>query len=350
MNTKKYAAAVFSLLFLFAGFGFAFGDTAGVLSLNLQGAYSLGNQEGWGLSGDGAFAPISYSVIDTTSANHRAEDPGRSLGTTWGGAEAKAVVSYSLKYPFLTGDGALFKTNSVEYKFSGEISPVSVNALASVTLTPIALLKLSAGAGAGTGWYAGFNGLGRNLPGHTYDAPLKEPVSGIVYRMWMSATIQFDVGAVVPGKWNHIVVAAVPKLEYKGFTVVDNSTAWQWEADDGENFNGFKFYGTYVLGYQLPFAVNTVAFLLDTEQYVGHTASLSTMASGGWGSDFIKMNFGPLVSITLSNNSDLTVLFQLKNGRRYTDATIENRYFEYRKYESWYISLYRLALSYTIKF
>jgi len=348
MNTKKYAIIVFSLLFLLAGFGFAFGDSKGVLSLNLQGAYSFGNQEGWGLTGDGAFAPISYSVV--TPVNHVPNDPGRTLGTTWGGAQAKASVSYALKYPFLTGDGPLFKSNSVEYKMSGELSPVSLNALASVTLTPIALLKLSAGAGAGTGWYAGFNGLGRNLPGLDYDAPQHEPFSGVVYRMWMSATFQFDVGAVVPGKWNHIIMAAVPKLEYRAFTGAENSTAWQWEADDGENFNGFKYYGTYVLGYQLPFAVNTVGVLLDTEQYIGSTASLSTMASGGWGSDFIKMNFGPLVNIALNDNSDLTVLFQLKNGRRYTDATIGNRYFEYREYESWYIALYRLALSYTVKF
>ena len=105
MNTKKYAIIVFSLLFLLAGFGFAFGDSKGVLSLNLQGAYSFGNQEGWGLTGDGAFAPISYSVV--TPVNHVPNDPGRTLGTTWGGAQAKASVSYALKYPFLTGDGPL---------------------------------------------------------------------------------------------------------------------------------------------------------------------------------------------------------------------------------------------------
>ena len=357
MNRRSYIKAVFSLLFLFVFLSFALAEGSGrwaasngALSLNFQGAYSFGNQEGWGLSGDGAFAPISYTVINTTTANHRADDYGRSLGTTWGGAQAKAVVSYSLKFPFMAGEGALFKGNSVEYKFSGEISPVSVNALASVTLTPIALLKVSAGTGAGTGWYAGFNGLGRNLPGINYNAPLEEPFSGIVYKIWMAATLQFDVGAVVPGKWNHVVMAAVPKLEYKAFTGADKNTAWQWEADDGENFNGFKFYGTYVLGYQLPFAVNTVGFLLDTEQYIGNTASLSTMASGGWGSDFVKMTFGPLVNITLGESSDLTVLFQLKNGRRYTNATIGNRYFEYRKYESWYMYVYRLAFSYTIKF
>ncbi|NOY09587.1 MAG: hypothetical protein GXP33_12190 [Spirochaetes bacterium] len=355
MSVKRHVLRFFPVMFFLVSLSFVMGEgssrspeSAGTLSLSFQGAYTFGNSEGWGING--GFAPLSYKVVDSSQLSHKTDDPGRSLGTTWGGAQAKAVVSYLLKYPFLTGNGALFKDNSIAYKFSGELSPVSVNALVSVTVTPAALLKLSAGAEAGTGWYAGFNGLGRNLAGINNDAPRHEPFSGVVCRLWLSAAFQFDVGAVVPGEWMHIVMAAVPKVEYRTFTGADNNTPWQWEADEGENFNGFKFKSTYFLGYQLPLAVDTVGILVDTEQYMGKTAALSTMESGGWGSDFVKVYFGPLANIRLGEKSNLTVLFQLKNGRDYTDETIGNRFFEYRSYSGWYIALYRLALSYTVKF
>ncbi len=315
------------------------------LTLGFQGGYLFGNQAGYGI--DGGFAPISYDVV--TGLPHRSDDPGRDIGTTWGGAQAKVLLAYSIKQPFMVGNGPLFSTNNIEYGVGVDLSPVSTNLLAHVTLTPLALLKFSVGGSLGTGWYFLFNGLGRNLSGSDYAAPQREPFSGAVYSLWSSLTLQFDFGAVFPGKWNHVVMAFVPKVEYKAFSGADADTPWQYEADSGENFNGLKLYTTTFLGYQMPLVVDTVGLLVGTEQYIDSNKDRSPVASGGWGSDFVFVTFGPLANIRLNKKSSLTVLLQFKNGRDYTDDTIGNRFFEYRSYQYTYYYLYRLAFSYSLK-
>ncbi len=314
-------------------------------SLGFQGGYLFGNQAGYGING--GFAPVSYSVV--TGLSHRSDDPGRSLGTTWGGAQAKALLSYSVKQPFMVGEGPLFSSNSLEYLVKWDLSPVSTNLAASVTLSPLALLKLSVGGSIGTGWYFLFNGLGRNLSGLNYTAPQREPLSGVVYSLWVSSTLQFDFGAVFPGKWNHVVMAFIPKVGYRAFSKAGADTPWQYEADSGENFNGLKLYTTGFLGYRMPLIVDTVGFLVETEQYIDSNSERSPMGEGGWGSDFVFVTFGPLVNVKLDNSSNLTILLQFKNGRDYTDDTIGNRFFEYRSYQYTYYYLYRLAFNYSLK-
>ena len=74
------------------------------------------------------------------------------------------------------------------------------------------------------------------------------------------------------------------------------------------------------------------------------------MASGGWGSDFMQIRFGPLFNFALTENMSLALLPQFKTARKYTDATIGNRYFEYRECESTYLYLERLAFLYALRF
>jgi hypothetical protein len=70
--------------------------------------------------------------------------------------------------------------------------------------------------------------------------------------------------------------------------------AWMWEDNIGKNFNGFKFYATYFLGYQMPLLLNTVGILLEAKQNLGYVKDLSTMGSSGWGSDFVVITVGPV--------------------------------------------------------
>ncbi len=347
-SISKLLMIVVFVLFVISG-GMLFSqDASGItesLHFGFQGGYIFGNQAGYGI--EGGFAPVSYSVV--TGLPHRSDDPGRDVGTTWGGAQAKALLNYSIRQPFMVGEGPLFSTNNIEYGVKLDLTPVSTNLSAVVTLTPLALLKLSTGGSIGTGWYFLFNGLGRNLSGGDYTAPQAEPFSGVVYSLWSSLTLQFDFGAVFPGKWNHVVAAFVPKVEYKAFSGADADTPWQYEADSGENFNGTKLYTTTFLGYQMPLVVDTVGFLVETEQYIDGNKDRSPIVNRGWGSDFVFVTFGPLANIKLGDKSGLTVLLQFKNGRDYTDDTIGNRFFEYRNYEYTYYYLYRLAFSYSLK-
>lgn len=316
---------------------------AGELSMNFLAAYYIPNLAGYQASG---FAPITYTPLEGQDA------PGalRTLGSTWGGAEAKLAFSYSDSMPFLVGSG-LMKDNNLSGKASLELSPVSINAVGQVSLTPIAFLVFTGGAALGTGWTAGpFQGLGLNPADNNVSGIELTPFGGLVWRVWGSGTFQFDLAALMPGEWNHVVVQAVGKVEYKAYTGAADGKAWLYEADGGENFNGAKFYGTYILGYQMPLMVNFLGFMAESEEWIGDVRDYSTMASGGWGSDFRFWQLGSLTNFQLGKNDSLLVLVQFKMARDYTDATTRNRSFETREYEAPYWYFNRIALSYTHKF
>ena len=124
-----------------------------------------------------------------------------------------------------------------------------------------------------------------------------------------------------------------------------------WEVDNGENFNGFMFYGTYFLGYQMPLALNTVGILLETEQNLGHVKDLSTMDSTGWGSDHVLITVGPVFNFTLSESGSLAVLVQFRRERLYDeiDDSIFANYYENRHAVGTYWDFYRIAFSYGLK-
>ncbi|HRZ89952.1 MAG TPA: hypothetical protein P5117_10775, partial [Spirochaetia bacterium] len=120
------------------------------LSLNIVLGYGPPNLDGYGSTG---FAPIDFDIIDAPDANSR------DLGTGWGGGVALATLEYSRTIPAFVGEGPFFSGNNLELSARAELSPVTVEAVGSATLTPIAFLKFQAGAAVGTGWTLGFVGL-----------------------------------------------------------------------------------------------------------------------------------------------------------------------------------------------
>jgi hypothetical protein len=117
--------------------------SAGDLSMNFLAAYYIPNLAGYQSSG---FAPITYTPVEGKDAPNAL----RTLGSTWGGAEAKVAFSYSDSMPFMVGEG-LMAGNNVKGQATLELSPVSINTVGQVSLTPIAFLVFNTGAGLGTG-------------------------------------------------------------------------------------------------------------------------------------------------------------------------------------------------------
>jgi len=329
---KRIACAAIFVVVL-ASFGFAEGSKSGT-SLELQGDYEFPNHEAVDANG---LVPIVYGISAGASGE-------RDVGSSWGGAEAKAIIDHKLVFPVFAGESALTRDNNIALDLSGEISPVSLNANFQATLSPIAFLKFAAGAGVGTGWSIGFVGLGIN------DAGTIEPQNfgGLVYRAWVEATFQFDLAAVMPGMWNHVVILASPKIQYQAYTGASSDQAWIWEADHGMNFNGTKLTGSYLLGYQMPIALNLAGLLLQTEGWLGSVRDLSPKASG-WGSDFSYLTFGPLFDFKIGDRSTIAVLPQFKTGIQWTDSTKRKLNFMDRVYADSYTYFYRIAIDYTLE-
>ena len=333
---KRMLLCVFTILAFAAMSPITAEDHVSSTSLEIEADYLFPNHEAIDASG---FSPIIYGVVGGTASQLR------KAGSSWGGGELKAVIDHKLRFPFLLGGDALMKDNNITLDFLGEFSPVSANTNFKISLTPIAFLKFEAGVGIGSGWDIGFIGLAVNNNGNI------EPQNfgGVVYRAWVAGTFQFDLAAIIPGEWNHVVLLTSPKVQYQAYSSASPDKAWLWEADQGMNFNGFKLTGNYLLGYQMPIALDLVGFLLQPEGWIGPVREKSTMATGGWGSDFTYLTFGPLFDFKIDDKSSIAVLPQFKTGIKWTDATAWNLYFGDRHFEAPYTYFYRVAFDFTLK-
>jgi hypothetical protein len=317
-------------------------------SLSIEGAYYLPDHKGYGVS-EGGFAPISYSPVALSpSFSPIPPDQGRSLGSSWGPAEIQVLLSHTIRVPFLAGGSPLTQENNVAFSITGAMSPVSARLELGATLTPIAFFNVYAGALAGTGWDIGlFNGMGLNADGS--GVPESASVQGVVLKSWIGVTFQFDLAALVPGDWTHVVTLLSPRLQYAWFSGAGKGQAWMFEADIGENFNGWKLLGSYFLGYQMPLVLNTVGVLLETEQNLGYVRDLSPLAGGGWASDFLLITVSPVLNFKFSERSSLAALIQFRRERLYTASSVFYAFYANRDYAGAYWDLYRIAFSYNLK-
>jgi hypothetical protein len=131
------------------------------------------------------------------------------------------------------------------------------------------------------------------------------------------ATIQFDLAAVFPGDWNHVVFLSYHEINCHGNTAAKNGEAWFFEADDGENRNGFNYYGNFVLGYQMPIMLNMAAFLTEMELYLYNSpAGLDRKI---WGDDLIRWTFSGILNFALTDQLSMTLLAQFRTRRNFTN-------------------------------
>lgn len=158
--------------------------------------------------------------------------------------------------PFLVGEGPLTRGNNVKLDITGKLSPVSTNLVVNGILTPIAFLEFSAGGQIGTGWTTPLPGLG-DLAGLTLSSnpgieePGADPLGGAVYHLRAGGAFQFDLAAVVPGDWTHVLIRAYQEINYRAYTGASEGELWDYELSGGL-VNGYSYFASYVLAYQVP--------------------------------------------------------------------------------------------------
>ncbi len=342
-----------------------------VHSAKLDVAYYPATHRGYGL-GDKSFAHWNYDRLEYDYWEPGVTNGRNDVGNSFV-MELKAYYKFQMEFPVLQGDGPLTKGNNVKLDFIFNVSPVTADAGVHAHFTPIAFLIFSLGQEISTGWYfpgLDLDGLAVNprdaasspdMNYADYESFTKHPdndgFNGILSKTEMGMTFQFDLAAVVPGDWTHVVVVANWNFLYRYYSKSTNEDTryWRFEHDKGENENGFTLEMTYLLGYQMPkrpARINLVGFIVETDQRLtGMNAS--KMDDGGWGSDFIEVKFGPMVNFIFGKYHSLTFLAQFKNGRHYTDATFGHRDFRNRQVDTsnpQFVQFDRFALSYSYKF
>ncbi|MCL2411698.1 MAG: hypothetical protein FWC97_08655 [Treponema sp.] len=236
--------------------------------------------------------------------------------------EAKLIFSHDFVIPFMQGEGPLTSGNNLRFNFAAEATPVSLNGLFNVVFTPIAVIELSAGGRIGTGWslnlFGGdLHGIGLNLPGSDDMAEHDgSAFDGIMHQAHLGGAFQFDFGAIFPGDWTSVLFRTYHEINFHGYSRAAPGQAWFFEADDGENMNGFNYYGNIVFGYQMPLFLNMVAFMAEMNLFLYDTPNRSL-----WGDDLIRWYFSSILNFQVSEQFSVTVICQFRTRRNFTADT-----------------------------
>ncbi|MDR2793098.1 MAG: hypothetical protein LBB61_05460 [Treponema sp.] len=189
--------------------------------------------------------------------------------------EAQAAVTQSFTFPFLRGEHPLTAGNNINLKLGANVSPVSFNVLADTVWTPIAFFTVSLGAKIGSGW--NYPLLGSPMKGmgiyRRYAPPADPPegvngsgLDGAVWNTHAGATVQFDLAALFPGEWNHVVMQVYNEISCQRYTGAQGSEQWYYENDDGVNQNAFSYYLSALLGYQMPFFIDLAGVMFEMKE------------------------------------------------------------------------------------
>jgi hypothetical protein len=240
--------------------------------------------------------------------------------------EAKVILSQDFTVPVLQGDNALVKNNNIKFGLKYEITPISMGVWGTTVFTPIAFLEFSTGGMVGSGWnielFGGeVRGIGLNVP----DDEGKTSVDGSAFdgtflKAYFGGAFQFDMAAVVPGDWNHILFRTNHEMRASMYSRAAPGISWFYESDHGENQNGWTYYGSYVLGYQMPIMLNTVAFLFEMEKYLYDTPN-----GDKWGESQARWDFGFIMNFKFTEKFSTALVTQLRLYREYENFTYGNK-------------------------
>jgi hypothetical protein len=279
---------------------------------------------------------------------------GKSAGSFVGigglaGADIMGIAYYAWKIPFLYGENALIRNNNIDIRLQGGLSPAHVEALSTITFTPLAFLSFYAAGLVSTGWSLGSFATGLNA--NREDGLDRSSFQGVLGMLTLGGRFQFDLGALIDNPWTHVLLVSDNRFEYRHFSAVDNETPWSFKNDSGRNLNGWRYTASHILGYGMPFIVDMVGIITDTELNIGRAARVSPKESG-WGSNFMLIKFGPMLNIRFNERHSLVILAQLKYDMLWNEASMgdDSVPLMQRSYKGSYVSFYRLGFSYRCVF
>jgi hypothetical protein len=230
--------------------------------------------------------------------------------------EAKLQYSLDWELPFMQGGNPLTSGNNVKFSLMPELAPVFFYLNADAALTPIAFFVLNLGGMVGTGWSmplfgsdiygSGINSANELGKQEHTDKP------GVFLQGRASGTLQMDIGAVFPGDWNHVLFQSKHEIYYQHFSGAKAGESWYKENDDGENVNGWNYYGNLTLGYQMPIFLKMVALQVEGDMYLHELPNREK-----WGDDLMRWTFGGILQFNFKGleNFNALVVTQLQSVR-----------------------------------
>ncbi len=245
--------------------------------------------------------------------------------------EAQLTYTKSFRFPFLQGESPLTSGNNINLDLSAELTPISLNAIVNAAWTPIAFFQFSAGGKIGSGWNIELFGMEiKGIGINRADAGGNEessgsPFDGVHWRAQAGATLQMDMAALFPGDWNHVVIQTYHEINYKGYSRAKAGESWIFQHDAGENQNGFNYYGNFLLGYQMPIFLNTIALLTEADLYLYDTPNGSQ-----WGDNLARWTFSAAMMFTITDHLSASLITQFRTRRNYDEGKEDDLKLYYR--------------------
>ncbi|MDR3170024.1 MAG: hypothetical protein LBU17_00180 [Treponema sp.] len=244
--------------------------------------------------------------------------------------EAKIRLVQGFTFPCLQGTSPWTANNNIRTTLSAEVSLISLNFTAEVIWTPVAFFQVLTGTKVGSGW--NINLFGRELYGigiNRREADRTGNIHGAAFdgsswNLYAGGVFQFDLATLIPGAWHHILFKTYQEGNYRAYTAASSEDSWVYEQDSAENRNGFNYYGTYFLGYQMPLFLNTVGFMAEMNQYLYKTAN------DRWGDGLGRWIFSGIFNVTITKWFSATLITQFRTMRNYTDNNGEDLFYQDR--------------------
>lgn len=223
--------------------------------------------------------------------------------------QALVGVTQNFKVPLMQFDNPLTKDNNINFKIGAELSPISFEGKFGIVWTPIAFLEFYTESRVGSGWNIktlyGL-ALNKNNAGKSNYIPLN--FSKSIYSFSFGGAFQFDLGAVIPNDWSHVVFRTDQAALYKAMSGVDSETSWLYQADSGENRNGWKYQASYLIGYKMPIFLDLIAMKIDVEKKL--FASPKELDNKVWGENLFLTTFGPIINFNIKKDYNIMLLAQ----------------------------------------
>lgn len=261
--------------------------------------------------------------------------------------ELRSTFSYRYSIPVPFGTNPLVSGNTLKLIGAVELTPVSVAIEPYVEFTPIAFLVFSSGMKVGTGWdFIGINGFGNyNKDTGKYDSVT--PFKDWRLQLWLQGLFQFDLAALMPGDWNHVVTQASYKVMYTSNTSQPEKLPWCWQGSGGL-VNGWEYYSSVVLGYQMPLMIQMAALQFEFSGYYFHEAIRYSYIP--FNNDFMTVQINPLAIFKFNDHHSLTFMLNFSTRRGFDRAPEANESELNLTYTSpeWFFK--RVAFRYTYNF
>lgn len=264
-----------------------------------------------------SFFFLPLAAREETHENHSSEHSNKKVAytttinaiVTWP-PQALVGVTQSFKVPLMQFDNPLTKDNNINFKIGAELSPISFEGKFSITWTPIAFLEFYTESRVGSGWKLTNELLGtainKNKGGKSNSIPIN--FSKAVYSFTLGGTFQFDLGAVIPHDWSHVIFKTDQYALYKAMSGVNSETSWLYQADSGANRNGWRYMSSYVIGYKMPLFLDLIAMKIDVEKKL--FASPKGLDNKKWGEDLFLTTFGPVINFNIKKDYNIMLLAQ----------------------------------------